>query len=93
MVQKGDILKLGNEKCVDWALSDFVSEHIAIAEYSKQIIDTINLKIFAYEIWQPSIVNRHVYTVFDKNINQEKPGFFMQTTSIAKKLINQTNKN
>ena len=43
MVQKGDILKLGNEKCVDWALSDFVSEHIAIAEYSKQIIDTINL--------------------------------------------------
>lgn len=43
MVQKGDILKLGNEKCIDWTLSDFVSEHIAIAEYSKQIIDTINL--------------------------------------------------
>lgn len=43
MIKKGDILKLNNENCVDWALTDFVSEHVAIAEYSKQIIDAINL--------------------------------------------------
>lgn len=43
MIKKGDILKLNNENCVDWALTNFVSEHVAIAEYSKQIIDAINL--------------------------------------------------
>lgn len=42
MIKKGDILKL-EKKCVDWALSDFISEHVAITEYSKQIIDAINL--------------------------------------------------
>lgn len=34
---------MNNENCVDWALTNFVSEHVAIAEYSKQIIDAINL--------------------------------------------------
>lgn len=43
MIKKGDILKLNNGNCVDWSLTDFVSEHVAIAEYSKQIIDTINI--------------------------------------------------
>ena len=43
MIKKGDILKLKNGNCVDWSLTDFVSEHVAIAEYSKQIIDTINI--------------------------------------------------
>ena len=34
---------MNNENCVDWALTNYVPEHVAIAEYSKQIIDAINL--------------------------------------------------
>lgn len=43
MVKNGDVLKIDENKSVDWATKDFVSETVAITEYTKQLIDAINV--------------------------------------------------
>lgn len=43
MIKKGDILKVGSNRSVEWATQNFVSETVAITEYSKQIVDLLNI--------------------------------------------------
>lgn len=43
MIKKGDILKINSAKVIEWATLDFVSETVAITEYSKQIVDLLNI--------------------------------------------------
>lgn len=43
MIKKGDILKIGSDRVVEWAAKNFVSETVAITEYSEQILDMLNI--------------------------------------------------
>jgi len=43
MIKKGDILKINSARVIEWATLDFVSETVAITEYSKQIVDLLNI--------------------------------------------------
>jgi len=43
MVQQGDILKISSNSQIEWSMDSFFSEEVAVAEYSKKILDSINL--------------------------------------------------
>lgn len=43
MIEKGDILKIGSEKHVDWATKNLKSETVSITEYTKDIIDRLHI--------------------------------------------------
>ena len=42
-LQQGEILKFSSENRIDWALKTFASENVAINEYTRKIIERLNL--------------------------------------------------
>lgn len=43
MIKKGDILKMTTKSIIEWSLRSYASESVAIHEYSKQIINKLNI--------------------------------------------------
>ncbi|MDO4801000.1 MAG: hypothetical protein Q4A15_02420 [Prevotellaceae bacterium] len=43
MIKKGDILKIGSNRVVEWATPNFVLEIVAITEYTRQIVNMLDV--------------------------------------------------
>lgn len=91
MVKKGDILRMTTKTSIEWSLKSYASESVAIHEYSKQIINKLNITNSNTQILPPVDFSISINDCLELSLESDKDKITEATKHYSNLYIVKTN--